>query len=241
MRNRNNTVTGPPILLPRDWAMFASRPGYKWDGYLLPPGPAFGSQQSVPVSVFTAQSLEDFWKRRPVFEKEYGSVGQRGEATLRAFQILLQLRRVPRTKSEGYIQWKAAEEMRSFQWIDYFGRDTSKELLRERFKQRTGNPLWEFVCELNTGLMKAQPVIWIPKADPRPSPGLLCREVQDALLTYLFFSQEAARAWALCLRCQTPFRRRKRKQNFCSLNCGAAARMARMRARRDKGRRQKRA
>jgi hypothetical protein len=254
MRNRNKAVTTRissfPVLISCDRV--------KRDGHLrLRPGVS----GVFAVRTFSTPQVAQFWGRetRPKFEREYGSISRKDERLLKGLFHLVQAIKNNHIRKLGdYAQWRAGEKAGDEleKWFELLGWENADW---ERYKNAThrgtligppkdaglpalgatilaevkADPAREFAIHVNSRIAKVRPVVWWDRREQQIAPGLYCRDTTTALFCQLVATLDTPQGWAVCARptCGKPFIRSRRTQQYCSLRCGAAGRMAHMRQR----------
>lgn len=94
----------------------------------------------------------------------------------------------------------------------------------------TGTPQRILAKVLSNALRKAQLVLWWKDTERRFLPAIYCPDVATALYVSALLGIVGGRALLVCPHCGEPFVRQRSDQDYCSIRCREAHRVARWRA-----------
>lgn len=172
------------------------------------------------VRVLDARAVELFIRpsSRVQFEREYGVVR---EHTRNSLLYLIGLADgISKRDSVGL--YKLIKK-----WSWYLDPHRDFRALWEEIRR---GPINELGTRLNGRLYRTRVVVWWAEPQRKFTPGLYCKDIDTALHAVLLSRLGIPGGLGICLKCQTPFARSRRTQNYCSHRCQVADGMARYRA-----------
>lgn len=216
-------VTPMPVLIP---CSFGERDGM---ANFLPQGLLFN-----PVRVLRDKELD---KNTPGGRKLWRSLGKRGTERLLAF---IAFRKAIEEKDavavanleDGYrrilvevLHLDDTKKAEAQSAIETFARLFAKDS-----GPTTGTPQRILAEVLSNALRKAQLVLWWKDTERRFLPAIYCADVATALYVSALLGIVGGKALLVCPHCGRPFVQQRSDQDYCTIRCREAHRVARWRA-----------